>query len=80
MAWPTTSEPRDNYLNLRLTDAEQAELNAYVQMTGEARSTAARDAMFQTIRSRMSAVARAAAPKKAGTKTGTNKKQSAGKS
>ena len=69
MAWPTTSEPRTNFLNLRLTDAEQAELDAYLQMTGLDRSTAARTAMFDTIRARVSAVGRATKP--VGTKTGT---------
>lgn len=64
MAWPTTSEPRTNFLNLRLTDAEQAELDAYLQMTGLDRSTAARTAMFKQIRTHTTAVASAATPKK----------------
>lgn len=79
MAWPTTSEPRTNFLNLRLTDAEQAELDAYLQMTGLDRSTAARTAMFDTIRSRTSAVQGSLPPKKAGTKAGTKTAPKKGK-
>lgn len=56
MAWPTTSEPRTNFLNLRLTDAEAAELDLYVQTTGQDRSTAARTALFKQIRADMAAV------------------------
>ena len=50
MAWPTTAEPRDNFLTLRLTDAEQAEVDAYVKRRGERRSTSARGALLTYIR------------------------------
>lgn len=50
MAWPTTAEPRDNFLTLRLTDAEQAEVDAYVKRRGERRSTSAREALLTYIR------------------------------
>lgn len=53
MGWPTTSEPRDNFVTVRLTDAEKAEVDAYVQHIGENQSTAARGAMFKTIRAEM---------------------------
>lgn len=56
MGWPTTSEPRDNFVTVRLTDAEKAEVDAYVQHTGMNQSTAARDAMFTTIRAEMAGV------------------------
>lgn len=50
MGWPTTDEPRDNFLSLRLTDAEQAEVDAYVKRRGEKRSTSAREALMAHIR------------------------------
>lgn len=53
MGWPTTSEPRDNFLTMRLTDAEKAEVEAYIAFTGEDKSTATRNAMFTTIRAAM---------------------------
>lgn len=50
MGWPTTDEPRDNFLTLRLTDAEQAEVDAYANRRGEKRTPAAREALLEHIR------------------------------
>ena len=55
MGWPTTQEPRDNFLTLRLTDAEQAEVDAYVQRRGENRSAAVRNLLLGAVRKEMRA-------------------------
>lgn len=51
MAWPTTDEPRTNFVTIRLTDAENAELLAHTAAEGHKnRSAATRDAVARVIR------------------------------
>lgn len=50
MAWPTTEDPRTEFVTLRLTKPERAELELYAQSTGKKRGVVARDAIFRVIR------------------------------
>lgn len=49
MAWPTTSDPRTEFVTLRLTVAEAAELDALRAATGQNRSEAVRDCVARVI-------------------------------
>lgn len=50
MAWATTEDPRTEFITLRLTVSERAELDLYAQTQGRKRGVAARDAIFRVIR------------------------------
>lgn len=49
MAWPTTNDPRTEFVTLRFTVSEAAELDAYAQARGVSRSQAVRDATGRVI-------------------------------
>lgn len=49
MSWPTTSDPRTEFVTLRLTVAEAADLDAYAAARGLNRSAAVRDAVNRVI-------------------------------
>jgi hypothetical protein len=49
MAWPTTSDPRTEFVTLRLTVSEAADLDAYAATRGLSRSSAVRDAVNRVI-------------------------------
>jgi hypothetical protein len=51
MGWPTTDEPRNKFVTVRLTEDENDELIAHVTAENHKdRSAATRDAMFRVIR------------------------------
>lgn len=51
MGWPTTNDPRNKFVTIRLTEHENDELIAHVSAEGHKdRSSAARDALFRVIR------------------------------
>lgn len=54
MAWPTTNDPRTEFVTIRLTANEAAELDQYAQSHGVSRSIAVRaavaDALAKTAR------------------------------
>lgn len=50
MAWPTTNNPRTEFVTLRLTASEAAELDVFAQTLGTSRSGAVRDAVSRVIR------------------------------
>ncbi len=63
MAWPTTDKPRTEFITLRLTADEAADLDAYRSAGGfKSRSAAVRDAVDRVI----AAEKRRAARKKGG--------------
>lgn len=43
MAWPTTSDPRTEFVTVRLTAAEAADLDALAAAAGQTRSEAVRN-------------------------------------
>lgn len=50
MAWPTTNDPRTEFITLRLTVSEAAELDRYASLRGfRSRSAAVRDATARVI-------------------------------
>lgn len=49
MAWPTTSDPRTEFVTLRLTKSEAADLDLYADSRGMNRSKAVRDAVNRVI-------------------------------
>lgn len=49
MAWPTTSNPRTEFVTLRLTAAEAADLDALAASQGASRSEAVRSAVTRVI-------------------------------
>lgn len=50
MSWPTTDDPRTEFITLRLTKSEAAELDAHVSACGfKSRSAASRDAIARVI-------------------------------
>lgn len=49
MAWPTTSNPRTEFVTLRLTQDEAADLDQYAQGHGLNRSAAVREAVNRVI-------------------------------
>ena len=50
MAWPTTNDPRTEFVTLRLTVSESADLDRLVQQTGaSSRSEAVRTALDEKI-------------------------------
>lgn len=49
MAWPTTNDPRTEFVTLRLTTSEAAELDALATQQGTSRSVAVRNAVARVI-------------------------------
>ena len=49
MAWPTTNDPRTEFVTLRLTVGESADLDAYAARKGMKRSEAVRNAVDRVI-------------------------------
>lgn len=50
MSWPTTNDPRTEFVTLRLTVSEMADLDRYAQNKGfRGRSAAVRDAVSRVI-------------------------------
>lgn len=49
MAWPTTTDPRTEFVTLRLTVSEAADLDLYAGTRGMNRSKAVRDAVNRVI-------------------------------
>lgn len=49
MAWPTTNDPRTEFVTLRLTVNEAADLDLYADARGLSRSAAVRDAVSRVI-------------------------------
>lgn len=49
MAWPTTDNPRTEFVTLRLTADEAAELDAYAARLQMTRSAAVREAVSQVV-------------------------------
>jgi hypothetical protein len=49
MAWPTTTDPRTEFVTLRLTVSEAADLDLYADTRGMSRSAAVRDATSRVI-------------------------------
>lgn len=49
MAWPTTTNPRTEFVTLRLTVDEAADLDLYADSRGVSRSGAVRDAVSRVI-------------------------------
>lgn len=49
MAWPTTKDPRDQFVTLRLTKSEMADLDALASVLGTSRSGAVRQSVERVI-------------------------------
>lgn len=49
MSWPTTNDPRTEFVTLRLTVSEMADLDLYASSRGLSRSGAVRDAVSRVI-------------------------------
>lgn len=49
MSWPTTDDPRTEFVTVRFTVAEAAELDSHAQKLGMSRSAAVRDATGRVI-------------------------------
>lgn len=49
MAWPTTTDPRTEFVTLRLTVSEMGDLDVYAAARGLNRSAAVRDAVNRVI-------------------------------
>lgn len=49
MAWPTTNDPKTEFVTLRLTVGEMADLDLYASSRGQTRSGAVRDAVGRVI-------------------------------
>lgn len=49
MSWPTTDDPRTEFVTLRLTVAEAAALDNYAQSKSFTRSAAVRDSVIRVI-------------------------------
>lgn len=49
MSWPTTKNPRTEFVTLRLTVEEAADLDGYAAVRGLSRSGAVRDAVSRII-------------------------------
>lgn len=60
MAWPTTDDPRTEFVTLRLTVSEAAELDAYAASRHLSRSAAVRDATGRVIAAEKKRQARSA--------------------
>lgn len=66
MAWPTTSNPRTEFVTLRLTADEAASLDDYAQKRGLTRSAALRDAVTRVTAADARNAKRAEKKKRAG--------------
>lgn len=49
MAWPTTNKPRTEFVTIRLTVEEAADLDAYAATLGSSRSKTVRGAVARVI-------------------------------
>lgn len=49
MSWPTTDDPKTEFVTIRLTVSEAADLDLYAQTQGMKRSPAVRDAVSRVI-------------------------------
>ncbi len=49
MSWPTTNDPKSEFVTLRLTVSEMTDLDAYASSRGLSRSAAVRDATARVI-------------------------------
>lgn len=49
MSWPTTDDPRSEFVTLRLTVAEAAALDTYAKSKALSRSAAVRDSVIRVI-------------------------------
>lgn len=49
MAWPTTSDPRTEFVTLRLTVGESADLDWLCSQVSQSRSEATRDALAEKV-------------------------------
>lgn len=49
MSWPTTDDPRTEFVTLRMTVSEAADLDAYAAKRGLSRSAAVRDCTGRVI-------------------------------
>lgn len=58
MGWPTTDDPRTEFVTLRLTRSEMDALNLYADSRGLSRSEASRDAVFRVIQAEQRRAAR----------------------
>lgn len=67
MAWPTTNDPRTEFVTLRLTVSEAADLDLYADARGLSRSAAVRNAVSRVIAAEAK---RAKRTRKAGTRPG----------
>lgn len=59
MAWPTTNNPRTEFVTLRLTADEAADLDVLANAQGQSRSAAVRDAVARVIEAEQRKAARA---------------------
>lgn len=63
MAWPTTSNPRRNFVTLRITDDEANDLDwLMAEMKARSRSEALRTALHRVVRAQRRKAARATSP------------------
>lgn len=62
MAWPTTDNPRERFVTLRLSAQEFADLEVYAKRFGMSRSSAVRSALIAAIGPTKPAPAPPAAP------------------
>lgn len=62
MAWPTTDNPRERFVTLRLSAQEFADLEVYAKRFGMSRSSAVRSALIAAIGPTKPAPASPAAP------------------
>jgi len=62
MAWPTTNNPRERFVTLRLSAQEFADLEVYAKLFGMSRSSAVRSALIAAIGPTKPAPASPAAP------------------
>lgn len=64
MAWPTTNNPRTEFVTLRLTADEAADLDVFANARGQSRSAAVRDAVARVIEAEQRRARRAARAQK----------------
>lgn len=62
MAWPTTDNPRERFVTLRLSAQEFADLEVYAKRFGMSRSSAVRSALIAALGPTKPAPASPAAP------------------
>lgn len=67
MAWPTTNNPRTEFVTLRLTADEAQDLDAFASKRSLSRSAAVRDAVGRVIAAEKKRAARTTAKKQSPT-------------